>query len=59
MNAPNKGAMALGTRNESGQRSLEAVHASRSAPVNLIDVALLEAANRAQALDSLAFSAAS
>ena len=47
MNAPDKGAMALETRKESGQMSLEAVHSSRRAPVNLIDTALLEATNRA------------
>ena len=59
MNVPNKGPIALETRNESGQSSLQAVHASRRAPVNLIDVALLAVTNRAKALVSLAFSAAS
>jgi len=51
--------VALETKKESGQMSLEAVHSSHRAQVNLIDVALLEATNRAQALASLAFSAAS
>ena len=59
MNAPNKGAMALETRTEAGRSSLQSVHWSRRAPVNLIDVALIAAANRAKALASLAFSAAS
>ena len=59
MNAPNKGAMALETRTEAGQLSLEAVHSSRRAPFNLIDAMLLADTNRAKALASLAFSAAS
>ena len=59
MNAPNKGAIALETRTETAQSSLEEVHASRRAPVNLIDVALIAATNRAKALASLPFSAAS
>jgi len=59
MNAPNEEAMALETRKESGQMSLEAVHSSRRTPVNLIDAELLETTNRALALASLAFSAAS
>ncbi len=59
MNAPNKGAMALETRTEAGQLSLEAVHSSRRAPFNLIDAMLLSVTNRAKALVSLSFSAAS
>ena len=59
MKAPNKGAIGLETRSETGQSSLEAVHASRRAPVNLIDAALLADTNRAKALASLAFSAGS
>jgi hypothetical protein len=59
MNAPNKGAMALETRTESGQPSLKAGHASRKAPINLIDATLLAITNRSKALVSLAFSAAS
>jgi len=59
MNAPIKGAMALATMTKAGKSSLEAVHASRRAPVNLIDAALLAVTNRAKALASLAFSAAS
>jgi hypothetical protein len=59
MNEPNKGPIALETRTETGQSSLQAVHASRKAPVNLIDAALLAITNRAKVLASLAFSAAS
>jgi len=59
MNAPNKGLMALETRNESGQSSLQAVHASRRAPVKLIDAALLTALTKVKALVPLAFSAVS
>jgi len=55
MNAPNKGAIALETRAETGQSSLYAVHASSRAPVNLIGAALLADTNRAKALTSLAF----
>ena len=57
MNAPNKGAMALETRTEAVQSSLEAVHASRRAPLNLIDAALLASSNRAKDLAAPAFSA--
>jgi len=59
MNAPIKGPMSLETRSEAGQSSLEPVHGSRRGPVNLIDAALLAVTNRAKALGSLAFSAAS
>jgi hypothetical protein len=59
MKAPNKGAIGLETRIETGQSSLKAVLASRRAPLNLIDAALLAVTNRAKALASLAFSAAS
>ena len=59
MNAPIKGAMALETRKESDQPSLESAHASRRGPVNLIDAVLMTVTNRAKALASLAFSAAS
>jgi len=59
MNAPIKEAMVLATMPKAGKSSLEAVHASRRAPVNLIDAALLAVTNRAKALASLAFSAAS
>jgi len=59
MNASNKGAMALEPGTQSGQPSLEAVHSSRRAPVNLIDTTLLSVKNSAKALASLAFSAAS
>jgi hypothetical protein len=59
MNAPNKGAMALETRTETGRSNLKAMHASRRAPVNLIDAELLAVMNRAKPLASLAFSAAS
>lgn len=59
MKAPIKGPMALETWTEAGQSSLEAVHPSRRRPVNLIDAALRTVTNRAKALVSLAFSAAS
>lgn len=59
MNALNTGPMALETRTESGQPSLKAEHASRKAPINLIDAMLLAITNRTKALASLAFSAAS
>ena len=59
MNAPNKGPIALETRTEAGQLRLEAVHSSRRAPGNLIDVTMLAVTNGAKALASLAFSAAS
>ena len=59
MNAPNNGLIALEMRIESGQSSLQAVHASRRAHVNLIEVALLVVTNRAKALVSLVFSVAS
>jgi hypothetical protein len=59
MNAPNKGAMALETRKEAGQSSLQAGHASREEPVNMIDAVLLEGTNRTKALASIAFLAAS
>lgn len=55
MNTPNKGAMALETRKESGQSSLQAGHASREEPVNMIDAVLLEGMNRTKALASIAF----
>jgi hypothetical protein len=57
MKAPIKGAIALETRAETGETSLEAVHASRRAPVNLIDAAMLAVTNRAKAPASLACSA--
>ncbi|MCP9806137.1 hypothetical protein KBY71_06350 [Cyanobium sp. T1B-Tous] len=59
MKAPIKGPLVLERRTEEGQSSLEAVHASRRGPVNLIDAALLTVTNRAKALVFLAFSAAS
>ena len=59
MNALNTGPMTLGTRNKSGHRSLEAVHASRRARANLIDATLLAITNRTKALASIAFSATS
>ena len=59
MNALNTGPMALETRTESGQPSLQAVHASRKAPINLNDATLLAITNRTKALASLAFLAAS
>ena len=59
MNSPNKVPMALKTRTEAGLSSLQAGHASRRAPVNLIDATLLAIKSRAKDLPSLAFSAAS
>ena len=59
MNAPIKEAMVLATMTKASKSSLEAVHESRRAPVNLIEAALLADTNRAKALASLAFSAAS
>jgi len=59
MNAPIKEAMVMAIMTIAGKSSLEAVHASRRAPVNLIDAMLLAVTNRAKALASLAFSAAS
>ena len=59
MKAPIKGPLVLERRTEEGQSSLEAVHASRRGPVNLIDAALLSVTYRAKALVFLAFSAAS
>lgn len=59
MKAPIKGPLVLECRTEEGQSSLEAVHASRRGPVNLIDAALLTVTTRAKALVFLAFSAAS
>ena len=59
MNAPNKGAIALETRTETAQSSLEGVHVSRRSPVNLIDAALHVVTNKGKALASFAFSAAS
>ena len=59
MKAAVTGPTTLVTRIEAAQSSLEAVNASRRAPVNLIDAALLADTNRAKALASLGFSAAS
>jgi hypothetical protein len=59
MKALIKGPLVLERRTEEGQPSLEALHASRRGPVNLIDAALLTVTNRAEALASIAFSAAS
>jgi len=59
MNVPNKEAMVMANMTIAGKSSLEAVHESRRAPVNLIDAMLLAHTNRAKALVSLAFSAAS
>ena len=59
MKASIKGPMSLETRTEADQSRLEAVHASRRGPVNLIDAALLTVTNRAKALVFLAFSATS
>jgi hypothetical protein len=59
MKAAIRGPMALDTRTEADQSSLEALHASRRGPVNLIDAVLLTVRNRAKDLASLAFSAAS
>jgi len=51
--------MALEIKTETGQASLEALHTSRRAPVNLIDVMLLSVTNRKKPLLPPAFSAAS
>ena len=54
-----QGAFGLGIRSDIGQFSLKSLYASRRAPVNLIDAALLAVTNWAKGLASLAFSAAS
>ena len=59
MKAAIQGPTTLVTRIEAGQSSLEAVCGSRSGPVNLIAAALMSGTVRANALTSLAFSAAS
>jgi len=59
MNALIKEAMVLVTMTKASKSSLEAVHESCRAPVNLIEATLLADTNRAKALASLAFSAAS
>jgi hypothetical protein len=47
---PIRGAMASETKTEACQSSLEAVHATCRAPVNLIDEALLTVQNRQKPL---------
>lgn len=59
MKAPVRVPTALETRTQAEQSNLEAVHGSRRGPVNLIDAAHLTVMDRAKALVSIAFSAAS